>query len=432
MVIIPAGHLRGFFVKRIIIIATFALIGLAGLFAVLGAMFKPVEVTTETVRIGPAVETVYATGYVEARERRILRAPRAAVIEEVYPDQYATKPRALREGDAVTQNQPILRLRDSALSARRRAAEAEVQRLTVELADGSPLRATWEAQISQAETTQKDDADRAARLEKQVASGTVTRDTADAANARAKVSASALAGLRQSYAKAIADLKAALTAATSELETVQAAEADNIIRAPLDGVLLRLPLKQGEFAPAGTELALVGDIRELIIEAEVNEDDIHGVTEGKAVLIRLAGHDERPVRGKVYEILPDADRTTKGYTVRVTFEAANAFVAAPGSKLQGRTVLEDGVSPYSGMTAELGIEVRAQSAVLVFPRTALTPDNTVFVVRDGKAFETRVTLGLTNFRSCEAKSGLSDGDVVVTGGVNQLSDGARVRDTGAK
>jgi hypothetical protein len=43
-----------------------------------------------------------------------------------------------------------------------------------------------------------------------------------------------------------------------------------------------------------------------------------------------------------------------------------------------------------------------------------------------------VTLGLTNFRSCEAKSGLADGDVVVIGGVNQLSDGARVRDTGAK
>ncbi|MCL4729663.1 MAG: HlyD family efflux transporter periplasmic adaptor subunit, partial [Planctomycetes bacterium] len=201
---------------------------------------------------------------------------------------------------------------------------------------------------------------------------------------------------------------------------------DDVIAAPLDGVILRLPWKEGEFAAAGAELALVGDVRELIIEAEVNEDDIRRVRLARPVFVRLAGYDHVKVMGEVYEILPDADRATKGYTVRVKFAEAT-FVPVPGSKLRGATRVAQDVEPLSGMTAELGIVFAQARDRLVFPRQALTPENTVFVLRDGRVHETKVTLGLVNFSHCEAVSGLSADDVVVTSGVRELKDGMRVR-----
>src|SRR5690606_11603005 len=124
-------------------------------------------------------------------------------------------------------------------------------------------------------------------------------------------------------------------------------------------------------------------------EAEVNEDDIGNVQLERSVNIRLAGFDSLLIKGSVYEILPDADRSTKGYTVRVNFTNARLIEGLRGP-LSGRVELEGEVRPLSGMTAELGIVVDRKLKAITFPRPALTPNNTVFVVKDGHTVETRV------------------------------------------
>jgi multidrug efflux pump subunit AcrA (membrane-fusion protein) len=70
--------------KRIAILAIMVIIVIAGAFAVMTAAFSPREHTVAAVRKGPIEQTVYATGFVEARERRVLRAQRAAVVGEVF------------------------------------------------------------------------------------------------------------------------------------------------------------------------------------------------------------------------------------------------------------------------------------------------------------------------------------------------------------
>jgi multidrug efflux pump subunit AcrA (membrane-fusion protein) len=150
------------------------------------------------------------------------------------------------------------------------------------------------------------------------------------------------------------------------------------------------------------------------------------VRDGAEVLIRLAGYDEVSVKGNGYEILPDSDRTTRGYTVRVALEGAR-FIRAEGSELRGHTRLEGDLFPRSGMTAELGIIVARRESTLVFPRAALLADNRVYRVRGSRVEEVRVRLGLTNFSTCEVLDGLDDGDRVAITNLRDLSDGARVR-----
>jgi RND family efflux transporter MFP subunit len=411
-------------VKRIFLISIFGVIVIAGVYAVLSAALRPVEIRAARVEPGQAVETVYATGFVEALERRSLRADRPAVIETVY-DSPRTG-RRLIEGDEVRRGERVLRLRDSTLEAQVRAAETELQRLSEQLRADSPFRRAYELGVQEAEETAKDERTREQRLRQQLEAGAISRDAYDLARTRADTAGQRAAQLKQSYEQVVADLRAARDAAASNLDSLHGRRQDNIIVAPIDGVILRLPLKEGELAPAGAELALVGDIRELILEAEVNEDDIPRVRDGAEVLIRLAGYDEVSVQGNVYEILPDSDRTTRGFTVRVAFEGAQ-FIRAEGSNLRGRTRLPGDLFPRSGMTAELGIIVARRESTLVFPRSALLADNRVYRVRGSSVEEVRVQLGLMNFSTCEVLSGLEDGDRVAITNLRELSDGARVR-----
>ena len=409
--------------KRIGMFAVLGVVVVAGVFAMLSAIFSATTHNVGRVSRGPALETVYATGLVEARERRVLKAPRAGVVGRIYS---RTDGKTLHEGDEVAQGQPIIQLRDSAREARRTSAKAELDRVTEQLATGSAFRNAFEMRIAEAAQSALDESKRLERLEQQGVGRGVTEDAIAAARTRAITANERLKTLQQDRDVALANLEAAHKTAQASLDLVAAQERDDTIAAPMDGVLLRLPLKEGEFAASGAELAMVGDIRELIIEADVNEDDIGRVRLSAQVKLRLAGNDRSPVDGRVYEILPDADRATKGYRVKVSFEAAT-FVTATGSKLRGSTRLPGDIQAYSGMTAELAVIVSMKDGALVFPRSALSGDNTVYVLKDGRVAQTKVVLGLVNFSTCEAVSGLSEGDLVVTSDVRSLKDGARVK-----
>lgn len=396
--------------KRIVVLSVLGVIVIAGVLAVLSAAFKPVSVQVGVVREGKAMETVYATGFVECRQRRTLRAPRAGIVHAVFD--------GLAEGSTVKAGQPILELRDTALESRLNAAQADLELVNEKLHEGSPFRRGFELRLAEALQVATDDRAREQRLKQQLETGGISRDAYELARTRAEVSEQRLAQVQQEYDQTLADLHAAQTSARSSVETLRAQQFDNRVISPIDGVILRLPLKAGEFAPSGVELAKVGDPRELIIESEVNEDDIARVKVGQQVLIRLAGYDKDAADGRVYEILPDADRATKGYTVRVAFLEARL--------LEGRTILPREIEPRSGMTAELGVIVGEKEGAIVFPRTALTSQNTVFVIDGSRVRETKVSLGLTNFSVCEALTGLDNGDRVAISNVSELADGASV------
>lgn len=410
-------------VKRIVMLAVLGVIVIAGVFAILSAAYSPVEVRTEKAREGEALETVYATGIVEAFERRSLRAPRAAVVERIFEAEPGV---LLAEGAEVRAGTPLLELRDSALESRIRAAESELSRVGVQLEDGSPYRRAYELRIAEADNVAADSRAREERLRQQLESGGISRDAYDQARTIADSNSQRAAQLKQEYEQTLADLAAAQIRASSEVESLRAQRGDNLVVAPIDGVILRLPFKAGEFAASGVEVAKVGDPRRLMVEAEVYEDDISRVTLAQRVLIRLAGYDDRMVEGTVYEILPDADRLTKGYTVRVEFNEAQ-FIPREAGALAGYTLLPGDAKPRSGMSAELGIVVARSERTVVFPRPALTPDGTVFVIRGGRAREVKVRVGLTSFSTVEALDGLNPGDAVAVTEVRSLTDGAFVK-----
>jgi len=403
---------------RLAALSVLVLFAAAGLYAALGATFRPTPVVTAEVLRGPAVATVFATAYVEPREVRALRPLRPGAVAEVMA----------RERAEVKAGQPLLRLRDTARESRRERVQADLAMVDRNLAQESGFRRSGAARVTEAVENAANASREVERLRPLIAQGLVDKGAFDAAESRARALSERSRMLLEEDRRAVEEMEARRRALAAELATVLAAENDDVLSAPLDGVVLMLAAEEGELVSPERDLVRVGDVRELILEADVDEEDIRLVRVGQEALVRLAGSETAAAKGRVYEIAPQAVRATKSCRVKVSFAEAT-FTASPEAKLglSGETRLPGGLLPLPGMSAELGIITERRASTLVFPRSALTVRGTVFVVEQGgRARERKVEVGVKNFDVCEALSGLEAGETVVIEGAASLADGRRV------
>jgi multidrug efflux pump subunit AcrA (membrane-fusion protein) len=81
------------------------------------------------------------------------------------------------------------------------------------------------------------------------------------------------------------------------------------------------------------------------------------------------------------------------------------------------------------MFVEVRIATGAKENVLVIPRKAVlfkTGKTYVFVLQDGRASQREVTLGLTEEDEAEVLTGIAEGEVIISVGVENLKDGQPV------
>jgi HlyD family secretion protein len=99
-------------------------------------------------------------------------------------------------------------------------------------------------------------------------------------------------------------LEGELNVAQAEWRVAQAALEKTEIRAPSDGVVLRVDAKNGELAipAAGPPIMSIGDVSALRVRAEVNEQDLGRIRVGQAVLVRAGAFHGREFDGRVASI----------------------------------------------------------------------------------------------------------------------------------
>lgn len=183
---------------------------------------------------------------------------------------------------------------------------------------------------------------------------------------------------------------------------------DLVLRAPMDGIVLRRDGEVGEIAGTGaTDVLLwVGQPKPLRVVAEVNEDDILKVRSGQKVLLRHEGNPGRPMTATVGSITPKGDPQTK--TFRVYLD------------------LPDDTPLKIGMSVEANVVVREAKDRLLLPAEAIN-DDAVLVVTGGRAVRRKVEIGIRGTRMVEVLSGVTNEDRVVSPARPELKDGARVR-----
>lgn len=206
----------------------------------------------------------------------------------------------------------------------------------------------------------------------------------------------------QAYERATSDLtqlRAAIRAARQRFS-------DLTLVSPINGVVLRRDGEVGEVAEPGEVLFWVGDPVPLWVVAEVDEEDIPRVAVGQSVLIAADGFPGQALSGTVHHITPKGDPVNKNYRVRVMLPAETPLLI--------------------GMTVESNIVVRRVEDTLLIPTDAVV-QNTVWVVRDGRAFARPVEIGIRGQELAQVVAGLEAGEAIVVVPPETLREGAQIR-----
>lgn len=368
---------------------------------------------------------VSGTGYIRPRRRVDISADVSGRIIEL----------AVKEGDAVRTNDLLLRI-DPAQH------QAVVRRARAELSAAQSREAQARAQLIQAER----DHERLTALAAATAANLVSRQSVEEAETQVEVQQQAL----EAATFGVAQAQAMLEEADDRVQKT-------IIRSPMEGVVTRLNVDEGETAIVGTMnnpgslLLTVADLAVMEAVIRVDETDVPDLSIGDSAAIQIDALPRRTFSGRINEIAhssvrpPESQQMSTGQAQAVDFEIVITLDEPPSSL-------------RSDLSASADIVTGSRQGVLSIPIIALTvrergdeeavPQEDpaaqaaasaaaelqdvegVFVIRDGAAQFIPVEVGIAGREHFEVLSGLSPGDSVIAGpyeAIRSLEDGAQVR-----
>jgi HlyD family secretion protein len=179
------------------------------------------------------------------------------------------------------------------------------------------------------------------------------------------------------------------------------------IVAPRSGVVLTKNVEEGTVVPSsrgsiGSTNALLqlGDTSHMWIVCMVDESDIGQINVGQKVTAKADAYPSLLIDGKVIRIDPQAQVQQNVTRVPVTVQ-----IDDPDPRFK------------PGMTADCEFIVEEALNVLTVPNSALHEDNGVYTVQklvDGKPKDFPVEVGVAGPDTTEIRSGLREGDEVIT------------------
>jgi RND family efflux transporter MFP subunit len=179
-----------------------------------------------------------------------------------------------------------------------------------------------------------------------------------------------------------------------------------ILRAPLDGMVLRRDSEVGEIAGPTDVLFWVGPPAPMQVVAEINEEEINRIAAGQKAFLRSEAFPGRALRATVSQITPKGDPTRKTFRVYL--------------RLPQDTPLR------IGMSVETNIIFREKPAAIVVPAEAVAGD-AIQMVDDGRIKRVPVTVGIRGSRNLEIIGDVAKGTTVLSPARRDLADGARIR-----
>lgn len=175
-----------------------------------------------------------------------------------------------------------------------------------------------------------------------------------------------------------------------------------IVRAPDDGLITKRYAHIGD-VPNGTrplfEMIRKGDIE---LRAKVSQDDISRLTVGQLAQV---SDNTRKAEGKVFQISPVVDETTRLGTVRIAIPESSGF--KPGMFVNG-------------------VIQRGARTALTVPNSAILSDDGndyVFVYENGLAKKHQVSVGARVKGLAEIRNGVHPGEQIIVAGAGFLNDG---------
>lgn len=365
------------------------------------------KVTGTSVERKDLLQTVVTTG-------RVTSLARVDVGSQIIGSVAAVR---VDSGDRVRAGQVLIQLRDDEARAALDQAQAVVRELEARLKQIGTIDAPVSQQrVAEAEATfrqagasyeriqklydagisSRADLDDAVRA-RDVAAGVVERERLQRGNSRPQGGDIKLAEARLGQARA------AVAGARERLVRT-------VITSPGDGTVISRKVEVGDVVQPGVPLLVVSRHGRTQITAQLDEKNLGLLRVGQTAVGSADAYPDRSFPARLVTVVPAVDPQ------RGTVEA-RCDVPEPPSYL------------VPDMTVSLEIEVARHAKVLTVQSDTVRDISSVpwvLVARDGKAVRQEIILGIRGSGSSEVKSGLKEGEIVLSG-AEKISAGSRVR-----
>lgn len=368
-----------------------------------------------TVQRGPIRSLISTNGKVEPIHNFEAHAPIPTTVKHLL----------VKEGDRVKRGQLLLQLDDADVRAKAAGAQAQIKAAQ---ADQSALKTggtqeeviTLNSQLIKARNardTAQHNLDALKRLQQQGAASSGEVRQAEDSLQRAQAD---LTLLEQKQKDRYSPPEVArIQAQGSEAEAAYASAEDSLqkstVRAPFDGVVYSLPVKEGAFVQAGELLLQEADLSRVLVRAFVDEPDIGRLQVGQKVEV-------------TWDAVPSRVWTGSVNTVPAT-------VKLHGNRNVGEMtclINNEDLRLLPNINVGVTIVTAQHSDVLTLQRDALRMDDSrpyVFRIEGNRIHQQNVSFSLQNLTRVEITSGLSEGDKVALPAEEQkpLIDGAKIK-----
>jgi HlyD family secretion protein len=404
---------------------------------------KGLVVTTDVIRARDLDAVVSASGKIQPKHLVNISAETPGRVVDL----------AVNEGDRIKKGQFLLQIDPKSLRSRVEGNAASLQS-----AEGAleQLRQSVETARVQLEQTQQN----LTRQRNLWAQQLTTREALEKAENDVRSAQSALQEREKqatSQSSRISQERATLDSARYDLSKVR-------MESPIDGIVTRRNIQEGETAVigtmnnAGTVLLQLADMSIIQAEVEVDETSIPNVQLGQKAKVTIDAIPDRSFKGHVSEIGNSPIQAAAGATATqatnfkvtvivdepipevrpgftctadITTATRKEVVSVPIPAVAVRELVYDGNGQIvkeprndkrrrgSGSGSGSSVEPVATAAELKPGQTRKEVEG-VFVVRDGRADFMPIKMGIAGDRYFEVLLGLKPGDQVITGPYNSV------------
>ena len=405
-----------------------------------------ITVTTETIKARDLDSVVSASGKIQPKRLVNISADTSGRVVDL----------AVNEGDRVRKGQFLLQIDPKSLRTRVDSGAASVNAAEASLDQQRQVIQTARVQLEQAQKT-------LARQQDLWRQQLNTRETLEKAESDVQAAESGLKEREKQVGgqeARIAQERAGLESARYDLSKVR-------IESPIDGIVTRRNIQEGETAVigtmnnAGTVLLTLADMSVIQAEVEVDETNIPNVSVGQLAKVSIDALPDKTFAGHVTEIGNSPIQATganagsrqatnfkvvvviddnipevrPGFTCTADITTAKRknVTAVPIPAVAVRELVFD----ENGQVVKAPTDRRRRRTVEPVAAAAeLKPGQTrketegVFVVRKGQVEFVPIKMGIAGDKYFEVVSGLKPGEDVVTGPYNSvrgLADGAAVK-----
>jgi membrane fusion protein, multidrug efflux system len=207
--------------------------------------------------------------------------------------------------------------------------------------------------------------------------------------------------------------EATVKSASSQLEIAQRAMDDATIRAPIDGIISKREIQQGDKVSPDSPLFSIMDLSQMTLEAQVPASEIPRIKLGQDVTFAVDGFQDRRFTGKVTRVNPATEAGSRA--IKVYIAVNNNDGALKG-----------------GMFAKGAITLQKSALRPLLPLAALRRENgvdVVYAVENNRVVAQPVTLGLRSDDEnlAEVISGLAPGAHVIVVKLDGVKPGSAVK-----